>query len=273
MFERISVALDTIKDAIEKTGWVVIMVGAVGVFLRQWFHGIDTVQLILILVAVFGFLMVCVAYYLKWQRSRSVENIPELLSQIDQIALDFIDDYIPESEKPEELIDDLTSVLRLDSYQLKLAMKSKNKKRIEQELDRIVVQYERLLNPNKKTQETLTNLLLVASTLDDYHAGIGNIENSPKYQKLYSRIKTLQKRAPTVEISIKINDYFNWSRGLYCVILSIKPLTSQHEVNELVPARAKATAKMFRPLVESNTATLISAVRESIYKSKESRKK
>lgn len=116
--------------------------------------------------------------------------------------------------------------------------------------------------------ETLLELQRFGGILDDYGLGLDNIKQTKQYRKLDKKVKELMGRVYSAETSSKVNDFYNWSEGLYCALLSLKPFSDTPEIKEYVPIRDRQTAKLFKPLAERFLATLISSVRESIIKSK-----
>lgn len=262
-----------VQQAIYTITGVVIMVTASWAVLWVWIKQLDTVQIVLLAIAAFGILVIFVTAFISWWYRRNITKILDILSQIDQMTLDYIDSYEP-NLSPEEynsLLEELGELLDVKFERLKIAITTRSKTLIK-EFQRMCDNYTRLLDPSKKVSESLRDLLLMGDVLNEYGVGLANITNTPQYKRLNERVKELQKIAPSAETSIRINDYFNWSKGLYCLVLSTKPITNQPDINRLLPVRARALSGVFRPLVEGNTATLITAVRESIEKPKRSRK-
>jgi phosphoenolpyruvate synthase/pyruvate phosphate dikinase len=193
------------------------------------------------------------------------------------MTLNWVDQFVPSLTEDENnrLLDDLGELLGIDFEQFRRAVASGDKDRINFQFQRIWKEYTRLMgimSPTKQTGETLSSLVLIGGLLDSYNVGLKNIKVTTEYQKRYERIKSLQERTTLAETSIKINDYFFWSDGMYCLLLSIKPITSLYYLSNLLPAKAKATGVVLRPIIESHMTTLITAVRESIHKSKEDKK-
>lgn len=235
------------------------MVATSIIFIRQWIEGLEPLYKILIMVAVGAFLLALIAYIFNWREKRKFEKIPDLLERMDKLALDYIEDF-EFTLTPEDwnsLYGEYGSLLKIDFGLLKNALLKKDKEVLEREFQRITKAYDRHLNPSKKLEQSLTDLLDMGSILDCY-----NVRN----------IRSLQRKAPSANISNKVNEYYSWSEGFYCLLLSMKPLTEQPILRELMPIKVKAKKSQVRPLIERQTSTLISAVRESIEDYKQKRK-
>lgn len=240
---------------------------AIGIIIRQWLSSLDTLQIVFLVIGLLCICLIGFTYYFDWRRKKSVDNIPDLLSQIDQLTLDYIDNSDLHSDKPQELLDDLGKLLNMDVSQLKRVALERNKEEAQYEFQRFTDRYSKYLNPSKTTKkDTVWNLLLIGSTLNEYGVGLANITDTEEYKKLYDRVKNLQRQVPTAEINMKINAYFNGSRGLYSTLLSTKPI--EGELRALIPIRIRASNGMLRNIIEGQTAILISEVRESVQASK-----
>ncbi len=247
--------------------WMVTIIMAIGIIIRQWLSSLDTLQIVFLVIGLLCICLIGFTYYFDWRRKKSVDNIPDLLSQIDQLTLDYIDNSDLHSDKPQELLDDLGKLLNMDVSQLKRVALERNKEEAQYEFQRFTDRYSKYLNPSKTTKkDTVWNLLLIGSTLNEYGVGLANITDTEEYKKLYDRVKNLQRQVPTAEINMKINAYFNGSRGLYSTLLSTKPI--EGELRALIPIRIRASNGMLRNIIEGQTAILISEVRESVQASK-----
>ena len=248
------------------------MVAAIGITIRHWLKSLDTLQLSLLLVVLLCLLLIGLTYFLDWRRKKNIDNLPELLSQLDQLTLDYIDDFVPHSKTPETLLNDLASLFGMDIGQLKHAMLTQNHKLAQQEFIRLSNKYERFANL-KKLPENLLTLRLMGGLMNEYNVGLAHITDVEEYRNLSQRIKRLQKRLPTAAITAKVNEYSSASEGLYSLLLSTKPFANIGTLKELIPARERAHSLIMRSVIEGYTTTLISAVRESIEKYKNKGKK
>jgi len=263
--------VDETTSAIRGLLWVLVMVAATGVAIRHWLKSLDTLQLSLLMVVLLCLLLIGLTYFLDWRRKRNIDNLPELLSQLDQLTLDYIDGLVPHSKTPEALVNDLANLLGMDIGQLKHAMLMQNHKLAQQEFYRLSSRYEKLANL-KKLPENLLTLRLMGGLMNEYNVGLAHITDVEEYRNLFQRIKRLQKRLPTAAITAKVTEYFSASDGLYSLLLSTKPFTNLSTLKELIPARERAHSLIMRSVIEGYTATLISAVRESIEKCKNKEK-
>jgi len=210
-------------------------------------------------------------YILQWKNKRDVDNIPDLLSQWDQLVLNNIDTVNYHMNDP-RIIEDLANVLNMNVNPLKSAIQEKDKHRVELELNKISNRYNNQISNKNRGRDTLNNLLLASSILNDYNIGLANITNTEQCNRLNKRIRELQKRVPKANINAKINDYMRWSDGLYAALLCTKHLTSLNGLQELIPVRVRATNNLARGTIEEQTTLLISAVRESIVDAKKADK-
>lgn len=256
---------DTVDDTTSTIRGVFWVVGVVAVFiivLGNWLATLNTIQITALWIAGVCLALIIFTYYLDWSRKRSIDNIPELLAQLDQLTLDYIDGYIIKNA-PEALLNDLAKMMNMDIGNLKTAACSGNKKQAEQAFAQFVEKSSRYSNP-KKFQENIMTLRLMGGLMNEYDSGLARVTNTAEYQRVYRRIQQLRKRLPSAVISAKINEYFHQSDGLYSVLLSIKPFESLGTLKEMIPARIRAHSDVMRPIIEGHINTLISGVRESI---------
>jgi hypothetical protein len=226
------------------------------------------IQIISFYVGIGIIALIGITFLMDWNTRRNIYRIPDLLALIDQLTLDLIEDYKLPNET-EDITDDLAKVIGLgDINQLKTAVKDKRKRGVELELTSITNHYSSLVN-SKKPQDVLQNLLLSSSFLNSHNIGLERVTDTPRYHRLYHKIKTLQRRVPSANINMKINEYWRWSEGLYSLILSAKPIMNISGLKELMPPKYLATSTMMQPQILDFTTVLISGVRESIESYKE----
>jgi hypothetical protein len=265
---------ETVEDTLSAIRGVAVVAGIIGgifIVIGKWWTTANYVQksgalAVIISAAVIGF-----TYFLAWKRVNDTNKIPELLLKLDQMTLDYIDNVAHSLETPEALVDDLAKLFGWDIAPLKSAAKFNDKQLAEAEFRKFAQRYETLLN-RKKVTDSLANLRLMGALMDDYKVGLSRITTTKDYERLFQRVKTLQRRLSSVDTSKKVNEYFYVSEGLYSVLLSSQPFMNLGSLKTLIPTRLRAYRSIMRPLIEGHTATLISAVRESIEQHKTKRK-
>jgi hypothetical protein len=267
---------DTWDETTSNIRWCVGAVGmiaAITVVVGQWMSSLNTLQIVALYVVIGCLLIIGITFFTDWRRKKNVDSIPELLSKLDQMALDYIDAYDRQLSKEDSdlLLRDTEDILRINFRTLRKAMEEKDRKRVQTEFQQLLAQISRVIDFKKDPGKSLNTLQVMAETLDEYKVGLANLQGVEGYQRIHGRVKGLQRRIAHQDTNVKINAYFNWSRGLYSLALTIKPLISSPE-RDLLPVSARAMKGMFRPMIQDHTTSLISAVSESIAKNKERRK-
>jgi hypothetical protein len=263
-------SLSEAQQAVNTIFGVVMAVAAGWAIFWKWIGPLDWVQKLSIGIAVFCLLVIFITAFITWWKKRNIEKISSMISQLDEIVRRYVGNFTPEitDEESYNLSSDLGDLFHFNVTGITSAIKAKDKRRIAFQMEQFSKKIPTLIDPEKRTNESLKTLMLMAGLMNDHHVGLNEIKNTPNYQIIYDKIKALQQIVPNAETNIKINNYFNWSDGLYSLLLSIRFISDKPEMLELMPAEGKATKNFLQPLIEGNTATLISAVRESIEKNK-----
>jgi hypothetical protein len=258
-------------DIILKIAGVIGVVTAIGTFVVQWYRGINTAQLILILISLFCVIVCLVALFFRWREKSKYENLPLLIEKRDNLILEYID----RSEINlgiEEWIALLKDLSQLGGFKIDSLLKvfpTKDENLIIREAENSFKNYANKMIPQKKTDETLIMLLDMGGILDSYNIGLQNITSKPKLKNLDKSIESLQRKVPAVKISHAVNDYYVWSEGLYITLLSSKSLYGLSLFKKSIPLKIKAKQSQIRPTIERQMTNLIAAVRESIVTTKE----
>ncbi len=251
---------------------VIAVLGGLGVGFGKWFSDLNTFQTVSFFVTVGALLLMAVTLVLDWLRKRDVEKIPDLIEKLDVLTSNFVDDFRLELSQDDwkNINRDYSTLLGLDLSGLETALKDDvNKTQLERAFEGVNRAYNRKLDPENKTGESLANLGDMGSILDSYNAGFGRLKETPQYQKLDRQIKSLQRKAPSAYISAKVNDYYIVSERLYTMVLGTKPLFDQPLLAGKLPAQVKAKKGQIRPIVDGQVSNLIAGVREAILKHKE----
>jgi hypothetical protein len=274
MLEKWHSFVDTVNETTSAIRWaivVVIMLAGLYVAFGKWFSSLTVGQQIAFWIVIGGLVLIGVTFILDWRRKRSIDSIPDLLGIIDQLTLEYIDEFSPVVESQDDS-DGIARILGLNVRQLRIAVDQNDEKQIEQEYEKILKQYEKFLNPKKKGEDMQQDLLLVSAYLSARSIGLKQITDTQKYHRLRNRVKALQKMVPSAAINMKINDYWRWTEGLYCILLTTKPVVLAPGIGKNIPPKMIASAGTVRPRIEEATALLISAVHESIEMYKERHK-
>jgi hypothetical protein len=261
---------DSIDETTSEIRWFLATLGLIGTIIViswRWFLTLVIWQRIGIIVAVSCLGIIALTFVVDWLRKKNIEQIPDLLAKIDQLTLDYIDKYVPNDDSEETSIG-LAKLTGIETGQFRAAVALKNKNKIDDEADRIFKQYEKS-NRFKKVSENLQNLLYISAYLNANKVGLKQVTDTREYRRLYKRIKNLQRMVPSSETNMKINEYWQWSEGLYSMLLTFKPSILMPGLQELLPSKVVAGSAMMQTIFEEQTSVLISAVRESIIKYKE----
>jgi len=275
MCKRLLSLFETAKETTTTIRWllgVVVVLGAIGIGFGEWLSHLNTISFVSFWVVIGALILMLGTLGLDWMRQRDIERIPDLVEKMDILTSNFVDDFTPQLSEGEwrNLYRDYSVILGLNLDNLMNVLpKDYNKTLLEREFENINRAYVRKLDPQKKTEESLIYLGDMGSILDTYNVGLGRLKATPQYQKLDKKIKSLQRKAPSAYISVKVNDYYTVSERLYTILLGVKPLYEQPMLRELLPAKIKAKKSQIRPMVDGQIANLISGVRESIVKYKE----
>ncbi len=152
--------VDSTTSSIRGCLWVVVMVGGVVIFIGKWLATLNYIQRVAVIVILACLFFIMVTYILDWQRKRSIDSIPELLTKIDQMTLNYIDDFMSKESTSIELVKDLAKLVGMNIDSLLSAAESQNKIRAEQEFERFMNRYGKLADP-KKTAENILTLRLM----------------------------------------------------------------------------------------------------------------
>jgi hypothetical protein len=270
MSSKLSNWLETILKVVEVVG----VVSAIGVFIKQLYQGIDSTELILILITLFCIIIASVIIFLQWRERRRYENLPYILEKRDNLVMEYIDRFEINLDDDNwvNLLKDYSQLMGFRIDNLLKVLPTKDENLIIKEFENTTKNFNNKTVPQKKTDETLVMLLDMGGILNSYNAGLESITSKPDLQKLDKRIKSLQRKVPAVKISQAVNDYYQWSEGLYLIILATKSLYSYNLFKKSIPTKIKAKQSQVRPTIERQITNLISAVRESIVITKEKNK-
>lgn len=271
MLERLRSFRDTIDETtstIRLAVWVIIVLAGVYAAFGKWWSSLNMGQQIAFWVVIGGLAIVVLTYVMDWRRKRGIDSIPDLLAVIDQLTMQYIDEFSPE-EVTEDVSDSLARIIGINISRFREAVESGDEKKIDEEYQKVVRQYERFLNPQNRMQDALQDLLHMSAFLNINNVGLERITNTKKYHRLHNRVKSLQKMVPSADINLKVNDYWRWAEGLYCIALITKPVMLLPNLKKRMPPKLIASAATVYPTIEQSTSILISKVRESIMDYKE----
>lgn len=240
--------------------------------LLTWIEDLTPMQKGLFIFASICFFLVFIRIFIAWWEKRNIENIPDFIEKLDVRVSNYIDDFELELSVDEwqGIYRDYSVILGIPLDNLiAILSKEHNRDILDREFESINRAYLKNLNPESKMAESLTYLGDMGGILDSYGVGLKALRDSAQYKKLYNKIKTLQRKAPSAYISAKINEYFTVSERLYILLLGIKPLYDRPELRDKLPVKVNAKKNQVRPIVEGQISNLIAGVREAILKHKE----
>jgi hypothetical protein len=267
---------ETAKDTTTTILWLLgigAMLGTIGLAFEKWFSGLSILGVVSFYVLAGCLLLMMVTLILNWKQKRDIERIPDLIEKLEVLVSNYVDDFELTLTKDDwlHLYDDYEQDLGIDLSGIKkiLASGERNKTALTKEYEKIDRAYSKKLDFQTKTEQALTDLGDMSSILDGYKAGLRSLKDTPQYKKLEKQIKSLQRKAPSAYISVKVNEYFVLSERLHYMVLGTKPLYSHPELRDIMPAKIKAKKSQIRPIVDGQIANLIAGVREAIVKYKE----
>lgn len=275
MFRRIREYFSVLSDAQEAVNTIMGVIAAVAVgwaIFWRWIGDLELMQIVAIGIAVICLLVIFVIAFITWWRKRNVDKIPTYLSQLDEIMKDYVNkfDVNQVDDKNAQAVSiDLGEILGIDVWRFSTLLEQHNRQMIKSQFVNMQKRISGSIDPKNKNADTIELLLTMAGAMDNHDLGLNNVRKKENYRKIYDMVKKLQKMAPSAEVNIRINEYFNWSTGLYSMILGYKHIFRKPQLIELLPAKGRSLTTYFSPQVEGNSATLISAVREALEKAKQ----
>jgi hypothetical protein len=274
MFRRIREYFTVLSDAQQAVNTilgVVAMVALGWAIIWKWISQLDWVQKLAIGIAAFCLLIIFIVAFITWWRKRDIEKIPQLLSQLDEIAQAYIRDFDTKTVNPQDIQAaslDFGEILKIDVWRFSTSLEHKDRMMIRKQAEDAQKKINAFIDPKNRNNDSLKLLLMMSGAMNTHSVGLDRVKMTYDYQKIYKKIKYLQRIVPSAETNIRINEYFNWSTGLYSLLLGYKYALDKPQLAELLPAEERATTTFITPQIEGNIATLISAVRESLEKHK-----
>jgi len=266
MFGKIKVWLQGFGDIIDwilRIGAASAVVGSMGFFIVQWVKGIGTTQLILVLVAMFGFILILLSILLRWLKNRSVRNIPDMLYKMDEKMKCLIETATLPEAKMLGFLNDAGELWNIDVPRIKIAFISGDYN----DMKEMVKEYERnnpylpsSPQPFKILSEFLNNL---AGLMKTDEIGIDNIKDN-KYRKMEKQLEILQKRLRDSKSVKSINAYMLWWNGgnHYWLLRHYE----QGDLSQpFMPAKVKAAIPQLEFLIKAVVKEYLGYVKDNIY--------
>lgn len=272
MFSKIREYFNSLSDAQQAVNTIMGVVAVVAggwVIIEQFIKQLDISQKIAIGVVIFCLLVIFIIAFITWWRKHDVGNIPEYLSQLDLMLQNYVRDFDISGVKDEDIAAvsiDLGGMLKIDVWRMNELIQHRNKDLLKYQMTKTNSNVNKYIDPNNRTNDSLRLLLMISGTMNYRGVGLDILKNTDNYKRIYQKVKSLQRIVPSARANIKINEYFNWSTGLYSLLLGYKFITNKPDVMELLPPEERATTTFMGPQIEGSTATLISAVREALDK-------
>lgn len=250
-----------IIDWIPRIGIVVAIVGAVGLVIKQWIDGIDTTQLALLLVILFGILLLILGLILKWSRGRSIHSIPKLLLDMDERMKWLIEvSPHPSQENAEKFIGDAGELLQMDFSRFKDAYKLKDvttmKSIIKETADKAV--------PLQSFKEVLDYLTKLKGLMNFDGIGLDLLKDK-EFKKMEARLISLKHRIPDSKTTRRLNVYLLWWEGSMSFQLLNKFPSQNTAFLDFLPVQAKTTLPNINQLVNLATDEYLGYVKDGIY--------
>lgn len=275
MFKSVREFFNSLSDAqqaITTIVGVVVMATAGWATALHWLQSLDVFQKIFYSIAMMGLLFIFIIAFITWWRKHDVDNIPNYLCQLDEIVRDYVNNLKPETLNMDDLTlctKDLGELWHINVNGMIEAFNQKDRIRISKFSSSASNQFTKMIDPKDRSNSALKNLLAASGIMDYHGVGLDVIKKTEKYQKLFAKVKRLQLIVPSAETSIKINEYLKWADGLYSILLGYRLIMDKPEVLDLLPAGERASTSYVGREIEGSTANIISAVRESLDKTKQ----
>ncbi len=268
MFGKIKAWLQGFGDIIDwilRIGAASAVVGSMGFFIKQWISGIDTTQLILVLVAVFGFVLILLSIILRWLKNRSVRNIPDILYKMDEKMKCLIGTATLPEAKMSKFLDDAGELWSIDVPRIKTAFISGNYK----DMKEMVREYEKNNpfqqssphQPFKMLSEFLNNL---AGLMKTDGISIDDVKDN-EYRKLEKQLEVLQKRLRDSKSVKSITAYMLWWNGGNHYWL-LQHYEQGYDLSQpFIPAKVKAAIPQLEFLIKAVVKEYLGYVKDNIY--------
>jgi len=273
-FRRIQTFFNSLSDAHQAVNTIVgvVVVAAGGwVVIDQFIKQLDISQQIAIGIVLLGLVVIFIIAFITWWRKHDVDNLPNYLSQLDEMLRGYVNNLDIGSLDAKDLSlcsIDLGELWHIDVNNLYRMLQQKDKIRIQKYSISASNQFSKMIDPKDRSNSTLKQLLASSGIMNYHGVGLDRIRETENYRVLFTKIKNLQRLVPSAETNIKVNEYWNWSDALYSVLLSYRLIMDKPEILDLLPAGEKASTKYIGRQIESSTATIISSVRESLDKAR-----
>jgi hypothetical protein len=264
-------SLSEAQQAVTTIVAVVVVVMSGWATALQWLNDLNTWSKVFYSIALCGLIFIFAIAFVTWWRKHDVDNIPGYLCQLDNMMRDYVNTLNTDTLPPEDMAAtsvDLGELWHINVNEMESALKNKDKVRMRKLGYTASNQFAKLIDPKDRSNSTMKSLLTTSGIMNYHGVGLDRVTNTANYQKIFTKVKRLQQVVPNAETNIHINQYLNWSEGLYSVLLSYRCIMDKPEILALLPASERASTSYIARQIEGNTATLISAVRESLDKGK-----
>lgn len=251
-------------------GEAVAMVAVIGLAIKQWAQELDQTQLILILLALFGLIVVGITYLVEWRKKKSVKYIPELLSQMDEKVKLLIELSPFPQDKAKGFVNDVAELFDIDIQRFKDAWETHNlaemKATIKEETDKFSKAHQiprSSLQPFTIMADLLRNL---SGLMDSHEIGLNSIKDN-EYKKLEVKLEMLKHRLRDSTAIKRVNNYLFWWEGLTSFLL-LNHYALPYRV-DLLPVKVKAVLPALQPLIQAAVDEYMGYIKDSVYDNKE----
>ncbi len=265
-------ALSDAQQAVITIVGVVAMIAAGWATVIAWFDDLSPASIFWYSIAVACLILIFIVASITWWRKHDIDNLPNYLCQLDAMVRDYVNNLAPDKANPDDWANctrDLGELWHIDVRNLATAVQQQDKIRIKKMSFSTSSMFSNMTDPKERSSTTLKSLLTASGIMNFHCVGLDVVKKTDNYQRLFTKIKNLQRIAPSAEVNIKINEYFNWSDGLYSMLLGYRLIYDKPELLSLLPIGEKASVSYAGRQIEGSVATLISAVRESLDKARQ----
>lgn len=244
---------------------VIAVLAVLWITIREWFKGVDSLQIILIIVVMCCLLVIIFTYYIDWKRKNNIKLIPTLLNKLDAIIRTDIEatPNLIDVRSYDKVFSDFCELCDVNVSEAIDAIGSMDKVKISAFAEKTIPVITGILNPQTK-DDSLKFLILVEGILNENKLGISNTQNKAEYQDAYNGFKSIEKQIENIDIQRKITNYFLWSQALYSLLFLFSYLHTDSFDKDLLPAKGRAATNIMHSLIYMQVDILLTEIRDSI---------
>jgi uncharacterized membrane protein len=161
IFKRLWGWANTIADVV---GWIQIIsdsgvvVTVCWAFIRNWIQGLDTTELILLLIASFFIVILIITYFIQWRKRKDVKHISDLVYHMNVILKNYATETELSSDNYTKIIEDIKEFLNFDPQDALGAILLPSAHEREKSSDNLIEQMKPMFD-GENANKSLNNLL------------------------------------------------------------------------------------------------------------------